>query len=386
MCEKIDSNNLKSKSRNTDHSEAIYLSRMAHLDLTSTGKPVCVWTEGSRKFTIRLHPDVLGRLGTESRLAVRTARRRGHEIGGILLGHVESLDDTTTFWVEGSQPVESEYPSGPSRVLSESDPARLHGALAKKGANGIGIYRSQTRSQRLTMQAPDAGLLARYFDRRDALFLLLDPVPGIAGFFVRVDGNFKCVHEFALASPLSPVALHRQSRTSPSGPGLGAVVTTLVLAAAVSGISYFRRPSAPPDLQAPKHLQLNIERTGPGLRLLWDRNSSVLRGATRAVVHIQDGDYQSARDLAPPELSAGTFTYEPRNSEVTFRLDLYSVKPSATASVIAINLSPPSAIHHVPMSTSNLALAPKHPPATLLPVPDSAAGSEAPSAGSLEKQ
>jgi hypothetical protein len=330
--------------RNTDHSQKIYPSSMAHLELISAGEPVCVWTDVSRTFTIRLYPKVLERLGTEARLAAGTAPRRGLEMGGLLLGHVESQDDTTIFWIEGCQP--------------ESDVTRLHGARAKKEAKGIGIYRSQRRSQRLALQAPDVELLERCFNTSDALFLLLDPVPGTAAFFIRADGNLKCVHKCALAPPLSPAAVPRQTRTSRKGTGLAALITTLVLVATVIGISYFRRPSAQPDQRAPQHLQLNVERAGPGLRLLWDRNSSALRGASNAVVHIRDGDRQSDRDITPSEFQAGSITYVPRSSEVTFRLEVYSVKP-ITGSVLAINLLSPSAITSSPSGQSKWRQPPK---------------------------
>ncbi len=317
---------------------------MAHLELISAGEPVCVWTEPSRNFTIRLHPGVLERLGTESGLAVETALRHGLEMGGILLGHVESQGDTTTFWIEGYQP--------------EPDVARLHGARAKKGAKGIGIYRSQTRSQRLALQAPDLELLERCFDTSDALFLLLDPVPGTAAFFIRTDGNVNCVHKFALAPPQSPVDVPRPTRTSPKGPSLAALITTLVLVSTVIGISYFLHPSAPPQ-RAFQRLQLNVERAGPGLRLLWDRNSSAMRGASHAVVHIRDGDRQNDRDLTPAELNAGNISYEPRSSEVAFRLDVYSVKPNVTGSVVAVNLLSPSTMTSARSGESKWRQAPK---------------------------
>ena len=73
-----------------------------------------------------------------------------------------------------------------------------------------------------------------------------------------------------------------------------------------------------------------------------------MRTATRAVVHIDDGDHKTYRDLAPSEFTAGSFTYEPRSSEVTFRLDVYSAKPNASGSILAINLFPQSTIAQVP--------------------------------------
>lgn len=319
--------------------------------------------EAFRKLAIHLHPDVLGRLAMESRLALKKVPRRGLEIGGILLGRKETVDETTTFWIEEFQPVESDHRSGPSYLLSEADFGHLKAVLVKNGPKSIGIYRSQTRSERLAAQQPDVELFDRCFDSDDAVFLMLGPAPGIAGFFIRVNGDLKCIHEFALASsPCPPVvrtSAHAPNRSahadrplaSPrkeqepsqraaatrSGARLAAVIATVVLA--VSGFSNFPRRLPASARQSTETIRLDVERAGASLRLLWDRNSSAMRGATHAVLRIQDGEHQTNRDLGPSEFSAGSATYIPKSSEVTFRLDVYSVKPSATGSIVAINLT-----------------------------------------------
>jgi hypothetical protein len=379
---------------------------MAHLGLSSVGEPVCIRTKPSRKFAIHVHPDILWRLGRDSRLAFKIAPCRGPEIGGILLGHAESQDDAMHFWIEGFERVESEQRSGPSAVSTEADIARLQETLTKNGTKSIGIYRSQTHSERSALLEPNVDLFERCFEARDALFLLLSPVPGIAAFFTREDGSLKCVHEVALAPSRSSVTMLRQGLTSPQvrshslphrelhntvssavtrsespekeaqgtaahpkfGPnvkkrwlGLAAVIATLVLS--VSGLAYFFHRSLPPEKRAPQSLRLNVERAGPSLRLVWDRNSSIMRTATRAVVHIDDGDHRSYRDLAPSEFSEGSLTYEPRSSEVTFRLDVYSAKPNASGSILAINLSPQSTLAQAPFRQAALKLAVQPSPA-----------------------
>jgi hypothetical protein len=471
---------------------------MAHAELASPGGPICTWTEASRKFAIHLSPEVIARLGTESWIAFKRVPRRGLEIGGILLGRTDSRDDTTTFWIEGSVPVESEHKSGPSYVLSESDFGRLQEALTRNKA-AIGLYRSQTRSEQLISQEPDVQLFGRCFDR-DALFLMLGPVPGVAAFFIWADGNLKCVHQFPLASSLSSslalrrrdaspqvdlpaqpateiqvapplsvaddgldhqpspqnqdppeetsspdvsgqrldphrplkTALKMKFRAEREAPGTAAVpipssalsgsgdikwniaarrwlvrlsdasrthsagVTkkawvlaaafALVLAATGGVLSYFSPHAAAPLAaalltpapvgRAPEFIRLNVERTGSSLRIFWDRNSSALRGATRAVLHIQDGDSQSDRDLAPSEFDAGSVTYEPKSSEFTFRLDAYSAGPNATGLVQVLNLSPQPAPAPDRSAAPKLPPAPKQPASTLLPAPAFAARTE----------
>jgi hypothetical protein len=62
------------------------------------------------------------------------------------------------------------------------------------------------------------------------------------------------------------------------------------------------------------------------------------------VLHVQDGDYQSDRDLAWPEVRGGSTTYEPRSDEVFLRIDAYSAAPTASGSVRVINYPHHSAV------------------------------------------
>ncbi|MCU1339323.1 MAG: hypothetical protein JWO19_4904, partial [Bryobacterales bacterium] len=425
---------------------------MAHVESSPAGQPMCVWTEDSRKFAIHLHPEVIGRLATESWVAFKRVPRRGLEIGGILLGHIDSQDDTTNFRIAGFEPVESEHRSGPSYVLSESDFGHLQKALTKNGTSTIGVYRSQTRSERLDLQDADGELFQRCFPTGDALFLMLAPVPGIAAFFVRTDGRLKCVHEFALTSSLSTIITVRQGRTAPeirlpnptlpaeiqaapssivrqpsgvvqpldppkreepvSAPSgtldhpqppapalkrparklkfiwnikkgewlLAAAIACLIFAATASVLSYSLPHPPAPDRPGRQYLPLTVERVGPSLRLLWDRNASALRGATRAVLHIQDGDQQSDKDLGPAQFSAGSILYEPKNADVTFRLDVYAAEPNATGSVQVMNLPPQTTITPSVPAQPNLKPAPTQPSNNPILVQTSLARNEAASA------
>ena len=152
---------------------------------------------------IHIPAEVIGNLGTESLVAFKRVPRRGLETGGILLGRTEFRDDTTTFWIEGFAPIESEHRFGPSYVLSDSDFAHLQTELTRNGAASLGIYRSQTRSEQLAIQDADVGLFEKCFGVSDNLFLMLAPVPRIGAFYFREDGNLKCVHQFDLVSSLS---------------------------------------------------------------------------------------------------------------------------------------------------------------------------------------
>jgi hypothetical protein len=416
-----------------------YQTRMADVESPSATQPFCVWSQTSRNFAIQIPPGVIGSLCTESLVAFKRVPRRGLETGGILLGRTELLGDTTTFWIEGFAPIESEHRFGPSYLLSDSDFAHLQQELTKNAAASLGIYRSQTRSEELAIQDADAGLFEKCFGVSDNLFLMLAPLPRLGAFYFREGGNLKCVHQFTLVSSLSSLAtpsrtssphvnLHAppsagtegahaniarhtadpagalvvaNQRSEPEGPprsvstvdqrmGKPPSVSTVarrLLAARGSGttairrwaiklwsdsrgrgsavkfgswglavfamavltvslLSYSFRRSAVPVRQAPNYLNLTVERAGPALQLLWDGNSSAIRGATRAVIHIQDGSQQSDRELTPSELRAGQYTYQPQHSAVTFRLNVYAGEPNAIGLIQV--MFPPSPITAAP--------------------------------------
>jgi hypothetical protein len=401
-----------------------YHTHMADVESPSASQPFCVWAQASRNFAIHVPAEVIGSLGTESLVAFKRVPRRGLETGGILLGRTESQGDTTTFFVEGFAPIESEHRFGPSYVLSDSDFAHLQTELIRNGTASIGIYRSQTRAEQLEIQDADAGLFEKCFGVSDALFLMLAPLSRTGAFYFREDGSLKCVHQFAVVSSLAAVAAQGRasshhvnlptpastrthgarhfadqagalviasqiiaSQRSERNALLGAVSTTIrvagnippasltaprssaangpwvtaiprwattlwsersagsfrvksigwVLAAVTLAtltanlLSYSFRHSAGPvhPAPAPSYLYLKVERAGPALRLLWDGNASAARGANRAVLHIQDGDQQSDRELTPYEFMAGQFTYQPQHSAVTFRLNTYAGEPNA---------------------------------------------------------
>src|SRR5665213_793042 len=388
---------------------------MAQVVLSPIGQLSCVWTQGPRKFAIQVHPDMLARLAMEVRVAFKRVPRRGLEVGGILLGHVDQGSDTTTFWIEGFESIESEHRSGPSYILSEPDLVLLREALTKKGTASIGIFRSQTRSQELLLEETDSKLFEECFAGGDALFLLACPVAAKASFFVRENGKIKCVYEFGLGSSFAPgVAAQsfpapemdeivqpppeietallavsrpipladREDTASDSAPlldrasdgnrfrraldrglakpqagslrrGAGfkkgtwlaaALIFSAFLGAAIGMLSHSRPPSIHPQALPANDLHLTVDGNGGSLRLHWDQNASGIRNPSRAVLHIQDGEYQMVRNLAPAEFNGGNVAYEPRSRDVSFRVELFSPTGNANGSVQVVNLPAQTAL------------------------------------------
>jgi hypothetical protein len=343
------------------------------------------------------------------------------EVGGILLGRTDQLEDATTFWIEGFECIDSEHRSGPSYILSESDWVHLREALTKKGAASLGIFRSQTRSQQLLLEEADSKLFEKCFAGGDALFLLACPVAARAAFFVREDGEMKCVYELGLGSPFVPgaaaqglpspgtddsaqpppeiqtpllavsrpippadmedtasdsVPLQDRERWSglaikgnrvgramdhglvkPSGRWLGggasfkketwlaaALMFSVFLGAGIGMLVHSRPTSVHPQALPMNDLHLTVERNGALLRLHWDQNSSGISNPSRTVLHIQDGEYQMVRNLAPSEFNAGSVAYEPRGRDVTFRVEAFSPTANASGLVQVVNLPAQAAV------------------------------------------
>ena len=292
--------------------------------------------------------------------------RRGLEIGGILLGRVETKENLTTFWVDGFRPVESEHRWGPSYLLSDPDFARLREEMERCGSRCIGIYRSQTRARQLALDVSDVKVFGQCFHPGNALFLMLAPALGKAAFFRRADADRKCVREFGLPLPgtIGPrrdpsprrYRLHdRPTRSLPAPPAevpaklaakaktkswySAALIAILLLGAGASGLAGLLAHRAQQGLPGPKVVELKVQPLGSSLHVRWDPNSPALRGANRVVLHVQDGDYRSDRDLAASEIRSGSTVYDSRSEEVFLRIDAYATAPSAIGSVRVISSS-----------------------------------------------
>ena len=102
-------------------------------------------------------------------------RRRGLEIGGLLLGHPAGEE----LRIEAFQEVPCEHRYGPSYVLSEADRENLTGLLAQLRGSAewdvIGAYRSFTGRDPV-IEPADEALVAEHFPQRDFVFLFLQPL------------------------------------------------------------------------------------------------------------------------------------------------------------------------------------------------------------------
>src|SRR5579863_10593697 len=95
---------------------------------TVSGLPYYVWEVPGKPISIQLPFDVIDRISPEVLRGFGALKRRGAEVGGILLGRSEDGPRRKVI-IENFQPVPSEYLTGPSYNLSENDLAAFEAAL-----------------------------------------------------------------------------------------------------------------------------------------------------------------------------------------------------------------------------------------------------------------
>lgn len=92
-------------------------------------------------------------------------------------------------------------------------------------------------------------------------------------------------------------------------------------------------PLVPLSKAAGTGLQLQVERKGRSLDLLWDRNLESVQQSNHAILQINDGIHHSKLDLNSAELSAGRLVYWPETDNVTFRLEVDAPSGKTAAAI-----------------------------------------------------
>jgi hypothetical protein len=142
---------------------------------------------------VHMHLDAVDGIARDVVEGVRVLPRRGVEVGGLLLGHVES-GERPTIWIDRYQRLECQHRFGPQFALDDDDLARLEKAAEGIYDSGdlhvVGFYRSHTHSG-FQLEEYDFELIGRYFSDSADLILLIKPESMVdirAQFFAR-DGS-----------------------------------------------------------------------------------------------------------------------------------------------------------------------------------------------------
>ncbi len=136
------------------------------------------WDPEGSPVSIHLHLDAIDGIVRDVAEGFKSLPRRGLEVGGLLLGRVET-GDRPRIWIEKYQRIECEHKFGPQFILDEGDKAGLEQAAASILAGGelaiVGLYRSHTRDG-FQLEDPDFELTRRYFSDSSDLVLLIKPL------------------------------------------------------------------------------------------------------------------------------------------------------------------------------------------------------------------
>jgi hypothetical protein len=360
-----------------------------------SGLPFYVWEPPGKPISIQLQFDMIDRVSPDILRGLGALKRRGAEVGGLLLGRREDGSRPKVI-VEDFAPVPSEYLTGPSYNLSKNDLVAFEAALErwKSGAAGtltvVGFYRSHTRDD-LYMDDADLGLARRYFPEPGNVFLLVKPFatrPSIGGFFFWEAGEIYRESSYLQfpfdrrelgggerlpapppppravqpeRAPLPPYTPAPIAAEEPWQPPVGTSTLSILPApqepakepskprwrwllapgflaiALVVGFFAYRsldNAKASASILSPLPalpLKLSVSERKGQLDVTWDRNAPAVINGKRGVLSIADGVNRKDLELTGPQLRYGRVLYTRLSADVNLRLEVF---PEGQASVV----------------------------------------------------
>jgi hypothetical protein len=293
--------------------------------------------------------------------------KRGAEVGGILVGHVNSKHPLAVR-VDAIEPLPCEYRFGPSFVLSENDRARMEDILARLNSKGhavVGYYRSCT-GRALGLDAADAELLRAYFPKPDQVFLTLQPLPSreclawVSGWRngqlstdpaqasvpFDVAPALQSFEEQSEPDPEPTLQLEPEPQSEPEPqpaptlyleppaskpavreprpldragePRLWPWVFALIFLVVAGAFFYQLSMSAPRQPRAP--LSLDVKRTSDGIQVNWNRSVVARENPQRGVLSITEGGKEENIHMDAAEIARGTYFHKASAEDVLIRL------------------------------------------------------------------
>jgi hypothetical protein len=313
-------------------------------------------------------------------------RRRGLEVGGLLLGH--SANDELR--VESFQEVPCEHRYGPSYALSDTDRENLTALLAQsrtRDAQVIGAFRSFTGRDPVVEPADEA-LVAEHFSHGDFLLIFLHPLSAencVTSFHLFRDGHLLPADEQSQLLPAPkptpepdhprlvpprPIVADEPSRehaplhteplrlptliaepeARPRRSGLWKAALICLATVLAGSLAYeLGRADRPVARPAAQWAELNLDaRPAAGkLQITWDANAVRSVSATRGALTISDGNSQQEIELGPAQVAAGTYDYAAERPDLTIRLTLSAghrtVASESTRLTSSVPTAPPPA-------------------------------------------
>lgn len=332
-----------------------------------------LWQPDGAQAPVKIAYDVVDAMLQDVLRGFGAVPKRGAEVGGILLGHLEE----GAIVIEGFEQVPCDHRLGPSWQFSDSEKGRVAAALAvPRPMKAVGIWRSHT-DEGLSPRPQDQSLFDQHFPGAsqppEAVLLIIQPFAtrlSQAGFFHRRGGVLQAVTpaEFPFArkqlgggkrerrsrpsdsSEMPPEATAATGSASPSrvadvtsGPevtriraskGIVAAALTMAVVLGWSGGFFAGRSlTHPPE---PEHyaLSLAVQPQLEGRRVTWNPNSPVFRTATRGLLQIRSGQGEKAVALDLEQLRAGTLLYADAAGVVKFSLEVRQMAGSAVVETV----------------------------------------------------
>jgi hypothetical protein len=157
-----------------------------------------VWEVPGKPIAVYLRLETLDRLEAEVLRGLGAIPKRGAEVGGVLLGSLESSPSGTIVRVQDFEPVACSHKRGPTYSLDEEESKTFAETCAhwrpdpSRPMGAVGYYRSNTGDQ-LALEPEDVALLDQHFPGPHGFALIVKPFatkPCLAGFFPRDNGAF----------------------------------------------------------------------------------------------------------------------------------------------------------------------------------------------------
>jgi len=176
--------------------------------ITSQTPGVYVWEIPNKQVSVHLSLDVVDRMQQDVMRGFGAVPKRGAEVGGILLGTVQSGPGTVVT-IDDYIAVPTEYKRGPSYLLSDEDSEVFDAAMVKArnsrdtSVRPVGLYRSHTRDG-VGLGAEDIALADEYFPEPSAIILVIKPFAtkvSQAGFYFRDEGRLTPLEQPLLEFP-----------------------------------------------------------------------------------------------------------------------------------------------------------------------------------------
>ena len=335
---------------------------------------------------------VVDRIASDVLRGLSALPRRGIEVGGLLLGTVQTASRPVLVQVEDYVPFPCEHLYGPNFQLSPKDKetftelASSWAPAPNRPLHCVGFYRSHTRGE-LELTAEDIEVLDAWLPQPHAVCLILRPYatrPAEAAFWFRREGSFRPgppastfpfrrrelgggAPQKAVAGPAAessspepealPAAsvetwLHTPAPAPPPPPARAPsawlwipALLAFLLVGVVIGVQLpgdLRRPAAAAPPADPFALGLSAVQFGNAIHLRWNPQAPALAACRNASLVIRDGPNIKMIDLRKEDLARGALIYRYMSPAVNFRLEAMLSPANTVSESIDLRLMPPA--------------------------------------------